>query len=211
MSESGVQELIARLRDEGVKAGEVKASQLLNDAEKKAADMLKKAKKEAEEMLASARAEIESEKAAARESLQIAVRDAVLSLKEQLTVRFAAHVKRLVAAELADKDFLKKLILTIAGRSVPETIKDQSLQVLLSDEFSADPSKHKTIDPLVLSLSKDLFREGITLHTSGERTGGIRVHLKGEDLEIDLTEKTLADSILRYLVPRFRSVIEGEG
>jgi V/A-type H+-transporting ATPase subunit E len=211
MSESGVKELIARLRDEGVKAGEEKANQLLHDAEKKAADLLKKAKAEAEGMVAKAREEIESEKIAAKESLQIAVRDAVLSLKEQLTVRFATHVKRLVAAELADKEFLKKLILAVAGRSVPDEIKDKSLQILLSDEFSVDPAKHKEIDPLVLSLSKDLLRAGITLGTSGDRTGGIRIHLKGEDLEIDLTEKTLSDSILRYLVPRFRSVIEGEG
>ena len=71
--------------------------------------------------------------------------------------------------------------------------------------------KQKEIDPLVLSISRDLLREGITLIPAGERQRGIRLHLKGEDLEIDLTEETLTNSILRYLVPRFRSLIEGEG
>jgi V/A-type H+-transporting ATPase subunit E len=211
MSESGVKELITRLRDEGVKAGEEKAGRILADAEKKAAEMLSKAKSQSEAMLNEARKEIDSEKTAARESLQIAVRDAVLSLKEQLSVRFASHVKRLVSSDLADKTFLKKLVLAVAGRSVPEEIKDKSLQVLISDELLGDHAKNKEIDPLVLSISKDLLREGITLGSSGDRAGGIRLQLKGEDLEIDLTEKTLSDSILRYLVPRFRSVIEGEG
>jgi V/A-type H+-transporting ATPase subunit E len=209
--ESGVKELISRLRDEGVKAGEDEARLMLEDAEKKAAEIINNAKAEAEGILSKTRSEIESEKNAAREALQIAVRDAVLSLKEQLSVRFASHVKRLISSELADKEFLKKLVLAVASRSVPDEIKDKSLQVLLSDEVSGDSSKHKEIDPLVLSISKDLFREGITLVPSGERQRGIRLHLKGEDLEIDLTEETLSDSILRYLVPRFRSLIEGEG
>ena len=209
--ESGVKELISRLRYGGVKTGEDKARQILESAEKKAAEVLNKAKTEADSILSKTRAEIESEKTAAREALQIAVRDAVLSLKEQLSVRFASHVKRLISSDLADKEFLRKLVLAVASRSVPDEIKEKSLQVLLSDEVSGDPSKQKEIDPLVLSISRDLLREGITLIPAGERQRGIRLHLKGEDLEIDLTEETLTNSILRYLVPRFRSLIEGEG
>jgi V/A-type H+-transporting ATPase subunit E len=209
--ESGVKELISRLRDEGVKAGEDEARQILEDAEKKAAEIVNKAKSEADGILSKTRSEIESEKNAAREALQIAVRDAVLSLKEQLSVRFASHVKRLISSDLADKEFLRKLVLAVAARSVPEEVKEKSLEILLSDEVSGDSSKQKEIDPLVLSISKDLLREGITLVPAGKRQRGIRLHLKGEDLEIDLTEETLSDSILRYLVPRFRSLIEGEG
>lgn len=209
--ESGVKELISRLKDEGVKAGEDEARRLLQDAEKKAADILKEAKTQAEEILNKTQAEIESEKTAAKEALHIAVRDAVLSLKEQLTVRFASHVKRLVASELAEKEFLRKLILVVAGRSIPDELKEKSFQVLLSEEISGEHTKLKEIDPVVLSLSRDLLREGITLVPAGDRKRGIRLHLSGEDLEIDLTEDTLSESILRYLVPRFRSLIEGEG
>ena len=48
---TGVQDLINRLRDDGVRAGQEKADQVLRDARKQAAEIVSQAKSEAEEML----------------------------------------------------------------------------------------------------------------------------------------------------------------
>ena len=40
-------------------------------------------------------------------------------------------------------------------------------------------------------------------------TGGARVRIVGEDLEIDLTDKAISELLLRYMQPRFVSILRG--
>ena len=107
---SGVQELISRLRDEGVQAGREKSDQVVREAEEQATRIVAQAKAEAEEILSKARSEIETEKAAAIESLRLALRDTELKMEAELKETFADHVKRLVSVEMRDRDELHKRI-----------------------------------------------------------------------------------------------------
>ena len=52
---SGVQELISRLRDEGVEAGRQKSDQILREAQEQASRIVAQANAEAEETLSKAR------------------------------------------------------------------------------------------------------------------------------------------------------------
>jgi V/A-type H+-transporting ATPase subunit E len=52
-----------------------------------------------------------------------------------------------------------------------------------------------------------LLREGITLDTHDGK--GIRIRTSGEDTEIDLSDRALAELLLRHLQPRFRAILEG--
>ena len=210
---SGVEKLIARLRDEGVKAGEEGARKALEDAEKRASEIIAKANSDAEALLAKARAEIEADRIASKEALSIAIRDAVIEMKDRLTNHFRSKIKDLVTKELSDPNVLKELILSIAGRSAPD--RDQSIQILLSNQWFADVSKSVTAaqsaaaDPLIVSVSRDILREGVVVAPSGDSTVGLRVRLEGQNVEIDLTDKAIAALILKHLVPRFRDLAEG--
>ena len=84
---SGVQELISRLRDEGVKAGREKSDQIVQEAQEQASHIVAQAKAEAEELLIKARSEIERDKAAAIESLRVAFRDTSNSTCTAVAVR----------------------------------------------------------------------------------------------------------------------------
>jgi len=210
---SGVEKLIARLRDEGVKVGEEGARKALEDAEKRASEIIAKANSDAEALLANARAEIEADRNASKEALAIAIRDSVIEMKDRLTNRFKSRIRDLVTKELSDPNVLKELILSIAGRSVPD--RDQSIQILLSNKWFADVSKSVTAaqsaaaDPLIVSVSRDILREGVVIAPSGDSTVGLRVRLEGQNVEIDLTDKAIAALILKHLVPRFRDLAEG--
>ena len=54
-----------------------------------------------------------------------------------------------------------------------------------------------------------MLREGIELKPMGDTTPGIRIRLVGQDVEIDLTERAVADLLLKHLLPRYRAVLEG--
>jgi V/A-type H+-transporting ATPase subunit E len=52
-----------------------------------------------------------------------------------------------------------------------------------------------------------LLREGIVLDTHDGK--GIRIRTNGEATEIDLSDRALAELLLRHLQPRFRAILEG--
>ena len=215
---SGVQELINRLRDEGVKAGQEKSDQVLRDAQKQASQIVAQAKAEAEEILSKARSEIETERAAANESLRVAIRDTELKMEAELKADFAAHVKRLVSVELSDREFLRQVILAIAGMAAGDkACEGQPVEVLLpQDLFETDERGTRLTEKgqdrmrqVVLGISGDMLREGVDLKPSEDISGGIRIRLVGEDLEIDLSDQAISDLLLQNLLPRYRAIVSG--
>ena len=215
---SGVQELIKRLRDEGVKSGREKAEQILREAQEQASRIVAQAKAESEEILSKARKEIETEKAAAIESLRVALRDTELKMEAELKESFATHVKRLVSVEMRDVEFLRQIILSIAGLAAGDkACGEQPVEVLLprklfeASEMDTRLTKEgqENMRRLVLGLSGEMLEEGVDLKPSEDIGGGIRIRLVGEDLEIDLSDKAISDLLLQNLLPRYRAIVTG--
>jgi len=215
---SGVQELINRLRDEGVKAGREKSDQVLREAQEEASRIVAQAKADADEILGKARREIETEKAAAIESLRVAIRDTELKMEAELKADFSAHVRRLVSVEMQDKEFLRQIILAIAGMAAGDkACEGQPVEVLLPKElFETDEKVTKLTTEgkdrmrhMVLGISADMLREGVDLKPSEDIRGGIRIRMVGEDLEIDLSDQAISDLLLQNLLPRYRAIVTG--
>jgi V/A-type H+-transporting ATPase subunit E len=215
---SGVQQLISRLRDEGVRAGQEKADRILKEAEMRAAKIIAEAKAEAANILGKARSEIEKERAAAHDSLRVAMRDTELKLEAEVKAAFSSHLRRLVCVELRDKDFLRQVILAVAGVVTGDKVcAGQPAEMLLPrDLFVSDEKGTKLTEEgrermrhFVLGISGEMLREGVDLKPSDDISGGIRVRLVGEDLEIDLSDKALSDLLLKNLLPRYRAIVAG--
>jgi V/A-type H+-transporting ATPase subunit E len=212
---NNVQALIDRLRDEGVKSGREEAARILQEAEEKAAAILEKAREEAEEEKKRSQAVIHEERESAKEALRIAVRDARNVLQEQLTSHFAARIKRLAAEELRQPDFLKKVILAIAGKAGDELRQEDSMEILINEEwFGGEKTEgaadaKATQDAFLTGLTTDMLRDGVTLRPAGVAGPGVKIRLEEGELEVDLTDEALSEMILKYLTPRFREIIEG--
>ena len=215
---TGVQELINRLRDDGVRAGQEEADQVLRDARKQAAAIVSQAKAEAEDMLEKARHEIETEKSSAIESLKVAIRDTELKMEAELKATFAAHVKRLVSVEMQDVEFLRQIILAIAGMAAGDkACGEKPVNIILpANLFRSDKRETRLTEEgrenfrrLVLGISGDMLREGVDLKPSESIGGGIRIQLVGEDLEIDLSDKAISELLLQTMLRRYRSLVAG--
>jgi len=219
MVSSGVQDLIARLRDDGVKAGREKAEQVLQEAQEEAAKIIAEAKTQADEILSRAKVQIERERNACMGSLKTAIRDTELKMESELKVDFAAHVRRLVSIEMGDREFIKQCILAVSGMATGNMVcEGQPVEVLLPKElFETDesgsrltPEGKERMHHLVLGISADMLREGVELKPSRNLKRGIRVRLVGEDLEIDLSDKAISDLLLENLLPRYQAIVRGE-
>jgi V/A-type H+-transporting ATPase subunit E len=198
---SGVQQLIDRLHGEGVAAGKKEGEHLIEEARREAAQIVADARKSAEEHHAQTRADIEREKEAAKAALRMAARDTVLKMRSEVAARFEAQIRRLVTEELQDREFLRRLILEVAGKSVSEVAPGQAMEILVSDKGG--------LEQMVKEISADMLREGIEIKSAGEAQTGIRARLKGEDVEIDMTDRAIFDALIRHLLPRFRYIVQG--
>ena len=210
---SGVQELIARIRDDGVQAGNQRAEEIIAEARREAARVLAEAQAEAEETQKRAAREIESFQQAALESLKLAARDTRLQLEAEVLANFEAHVKRLVAPVTYDGSFVRALILVLAGQLADQYPRDQQLEIFVSDMLAGRDEENaeldRTIRESVLGISGNMLREGVEIIPSSDVPGGARVRVVGEDLEIDMTDDAISRLLLKHLLPRYKSILEG--
>lgn len=213
----GVDELIERLRDEGVAKGREEAERIVADAEARARWLVSQAQDEATELVDKARAEAKSLTRSAEDALQVAARDMLLSLRERLSYRFAGEVRRLISTEMQETDTLKKLILAVAARQAELLGDEQEVELLLPRqvldvaEIDNDPGDlaEGELTNLVLGLTDGMLREGITIKVAETDQEGLIAKLVDDEIEVEVTTDAVAAMLLEHLQPRFRALLEG--
>jgi V/A-type H+-transporting ATPase subunit E len=212
-----VEELIRRLRDEGVQEGQNQSQQLVRDAQTRADALLADAQQQASQILQQARKEAENLKASGKQALELAFRDTVLALKTQLTQRFTGEVRRLVGDEQQKLELLEKLILEVAGRARPDVDQSEQVEVLLPTrvagvaELSQNPEELENgiLTRFIRLNTQSLLKEGISFGFAEDKEGGLRLRLVDRGIVLDLTDQAIADALLVHLQPRFRALLEG--
>lgn len=212
---AGVQNLIDRIRDEGVEAGQQEAEKILQKARADAARIVAEAKTEAEKSLTEARKSIKTERHNAEEALRLAARDTIKELGTGVHAAFKRHVKRLVSNEFDDPELLRELILAVGARTTKEAIGDQAVEILLSEsethmgapDADTPPPGEDRIHDFILGISSDMLREGVDLKLSADVEGGASVRLVDGHVQVDLTEDTISEFLLHHLLPRYRRIL----
>ncbi len=216
---SGIDALIQRLKQEGADEGHAEAKKLIADAEARARELLAQAEAKAKHRTDDATEEADRLKRAGEEALKVAMRDAVLELKEDLSGRFAQQVQGVVAKLSTDEELLKRMILAVASRSREEAGIDnvKQLEIILPrtvvglGDLRRNPRELREgpLSQFALASAADMLRAGVSYTRSSDDAGGIRVVLKDAQVLVDLTDAAVAAVILRHLQPRFRALLEG--
>ena len=205
---SGVQELVQRLREDGVAAGRREGEEIVVAAREEAARILADARREAGELARATGATIETERQAARAALELAWRDAMLQLREQLEVAFARRLLSLIASGLRDPDVLIGLVVDALRHVLEAERSNERAQLLVPESSAQDPATSLALDTLAATLARDLLQGGVELVHEQRSGAGVRVRLAERGLELAVTEETLAALLLEHLLPRFRALFE---
>jgi len=218
-AEHGIDTLIARLRDDGIAAGRSTAEKLVADAQSKARAIVDKADADANAKIAAAQKESDSLRRAGEEALRTAARDTVLSLKDELSRRFADDVAKTVSNAMKDEELLRQMILAVVGRvrEQSEVDKAKEVEVVLPrtavglDELRKKPEELRegSLVHFVAASAREMLREGLTFGRADDEESGIRLQLLDRGVSIDLTDRAVAEAILVHLQPRFRALLEG--
>jgi V/A-type H+-transporting ATPase subunit E len=213
---TGVQDLIGRLRDQGIVEGRNQADKLVSDAQQQAADVIAAAKREAEAIQTRAKEEAGKMKAAGEDAIRLAMRDTILSMESGLIDVFSTRLRGLVKGTLEDPAFLRRLILEVAGKTPTAPDGDQVQLLLSEDVISLEDLQRKpeevkpgTLQHFVVSLGEGLLREGVSFGVIEDGAVGVRVKLAERDMHVDFTEAALSELLLRHMIPRFRALLRG--
>ncbi len=178
-----LQELLERIRSEGVETAKQQAEEIIRKAQSEASEILNRAKKEAEEAQDEAARRIESMEAASRESLLQASRDAMIALKQSVQRFLDAAIRADVAAAFDEK---------MAEQVIPEVLKALALGQAGDVEVLLPPDLMKKIDAsLSARLSVELSK-GVTLKPYPSIDAGFRVAQAGSAAQYDFSAESLA-------------------
>jgi V/A-type H+-transporting ATPase subunit E len=206
----GVQELIDRLKSEGVQEGQEQANALLTEAKKQAASIIDSARAEADGILRDAVKEAEQIEINGKRALKLAARDTGLQLKEQLEHEFRGWLCALVQSELGRPSILPQLLREMAGQcsqTIQESDATGELVILAPETQEAQNKSVEELNAFVENEAATMFRQGVSVQFDPSVQHGFRMRLVEKNIEIDMTDEAVTAALMRFLAPKFRKLI----
>ena len=193
-----VQELIDKIKKDGVEAATEEASKIRHAAEAEARHIVEAAKKEAAKIAEKARQDAERSEKAGNAALEQASRNLLLAFKGEVQ----ALLDRLVSGQLGESyndDVLKKALPEMLSAWSPKN--QGSLELLLGE---ASLAKLKGF--FEGKLAKEL-KKGLELRSDSGLSGGFRIANKDGSAYYDFSADSVAEMLCAYLNPRLAEIM----
>lgn len=194
-----LQEIIDKIKTDGVNTAEAKAKQIVEEAESRARDIIEKARTEANKIVSDGKAEAERFEKASISSIEQAGRNTLLSFKVGVTDALSNLVKT-ETAKAYDASVLKTLI--------PETVKacaknagEDNLSVVLSEKDC------QSLQGSLVAAFKEQLGSEIEIKTSSDIAHGFRVGMKDGSAYYDFSGEAVATIFSNYLNPRVAEIL----
>lgn len=187
-----VQELIDKIKNEGLAAADQKAREIEEHAQRSAQGILSEANKRAQELLLDAEEEIRKKQEASRTALQQASRDTLLSLKKEVQKLLYKVVATQVADALTPQK-LSDIIAEIAHKAVDGKSAGAGIEVVLSPK-----DLQELRDGLFAQLQKQ-FKYPVNFQASEDIGKGFTVSFDQGKSSFDFSQEALAEYLGVYL------------
>lgn len=193
-----VEELLQKIKKEGVDDAEAKAAAILADAEATKSGIVAAAEKEAKAIIAKAKAESAKAEEAGRAALVQASRDLLLAFRGEVEKTLAAIVLGDVSASF-NEETLKKALPAILENWAKDGRDD--LSVLVPE------ASLKALDAYFRDRLSSAFKKGMELRPLKDAKAGFRIAEKGGAAYYDFSAEAVADMLGSYLNARLASVV----
>lgn len=197
--ESELNQLIEKLKREGVERADKDAEEIIARAEKKAGEIINDAEKAKIEIIANGEKEAKDFRTASENSIKQAARDVLLSLRERVTDFFDRIVEKNVSEKLTP-DVLKDIITS----AVKNFRKDSELNI---EVLVKEDDREKLEKAMFGALGKEAEKYLNIKGAKGAKKG-FRIGEEGKDSYIDFTDAAISEAFKRYLNPRLIEVLD---
>ena len=195
-----LQELIDKIKKDGVASAEKEAAKIIAAAEKKAETIIADAQSKAEQIIKNGKNETQRIEKASEEAIVQAGRNMLLSFKDSLIQELDGLILT-ETAKAQSKDVLAKL--------VPETVKawaknaDASeLSVLLSEKDL------KALEKGLTASLKAEIKKGLEIKPDKTLTAGFRIGVKNGAAFYDYSAEALSEMFAAYLNPKVAGLMK---
>lgn len=195
-----LQELIDKIKKDGVSSAEAAAAQITADAEKNAASIVEEAQKKSDDMIKNARAEIARLEKASEDAVTQACRNMLITFRDSLIAELDSLIQS-EAAKAYSSDLMKTLI--------PETVKAWSknadaseLSVILSEKDL------KSLENELKAALKAEIEKGLEIKPDSALSAGFRIGVNNGAAFYDYSAESVADLFSAYLNPRVAAIMK---
>ena len=194
-----LQELVDKIKKDGVESAEAMAADIVKNANEKAASIVNDARKEADSIVAKAGEESARLEKAAEAAIRQSGRNILISFRESINAQLSALARR-----ETDSAYSADVLASLIPTAVAEWIKSSG-----SNDLSVMLSKSdlgKLEDTLTRAL-KDEIAKGLELKTDASLSGGFRIGTRDGSAYYDFSAEAVADLFSAYLNPRISAIL----
>lgn len=195
-----LQELIDKIKKDGVASAQTAAADIIAEAEKKAAALVAEAENKAAGIIKSAKAETERLEKASIDAVSQASRNVLIAFRDGINAQLDAFIKT-ETEKAYSADMLKTLI--------PETVKlwashpdSEGISVLLSEK------DRKTLESGFMSALKAEIAKGLEIKTDANLSSGFRIGTKDGRAYYDFSAEAVANLFAAYLNTRTAEILK---
>lgn len=195
-----LQELIDKIKKDGVASAENSAAAIIAEAEKKAAAIVAEAEAKATEIVNTGKNETARMEKASIDAIRQAGRNIILSFRDAINAELSALVTGEVSVAMSS-DMVKKL--------VPEVVKAWSGNMEAEDISVLVPAKDA--EDLAVSLRaslKDEMAKGLEVKADKSLATGFRIGIKDGAAYYDFSAESVAELFSAYLNPKTAAIMK---
>jgi V/A-type H+/Na+-transporting ATPase subunit E len=197
--ETQLQELIDKIKKEGIENAEQEAEKILAEARRKADAIVAEAEEKAKSLRDKAKKEIQQQEHAGRQALTQAGRDVIISLKKKITDIFDDILRRKTEEAMKGRA-LEEIISVIVKEWVKKGSAD--IAVLLG------PEDLKAIETDLIKGLQDEIRQGVEIKVSDHLQKGFFISEKDGSAYYNFSADGIAEIISEYVNPKLAEIMK---
>ena len=197
-----IQDLIDKIKSEGVQVADQKAKEVELQSQDKAKSIIAGAQEKADKILAEAKQEIEKMEQASKKAIHQASRDMLLSIRQEIC-ELLGRITAQTMGEALSKDDLVRIITDVV-KSVLEASGDiKDVVAFLS------PEDQKEISADIISKLQSKLKDGIEVKVANDIAGGFAISFDGGKSSFEFTDKSLAEYLGVFLNAEVGEIMKG--
>jgi V/A-type H+-transporting ATPase subunit E len=203
---TGVQNLIEKIKKDGINTLDKEMKRKRKEDEEELSKIKKLAQEKIDKQLKDTEKELKKKNEQFENSLRLAARDFILQLKNQLENELLSKaVQKDLQDVLIDPDFLKEVILTMAGKFADKKGEVTELSLLIPKK-QLGKLKQYFLGRSKEQLTSQAKKGGTAQLTfaADEAIAGFKIGIKGKNIVFDFTLEPLIESLVEYIRPEFQ-------
>lgn len=198
---SQIQELIDKIKTEGVATAQQEATQIQETAKAQAKKIIEKAKADAAQLLATAKEEIKKHEESTNTALKQSSRDMLLSLRKEIDQILKKIIKKEVVDALSGER-LAGILSDVMKESTKDEYKSAEMKVALS------PADLKILEDGFIAKLKAELQRAFDIGSSEDISKGFTISFDGGKSCFDFTDNSLVDYLSVYLNAQVSAILK---